>query len=54
MTKAEINYIKELLKITMECNDEIQLDIDDCEIVEKCIRNLWKINAYDKIIEKTT
>jgi hypothetical protein len=54
MTKEEIKFIKELLEYTMECSDEIQLDIDDCEIVEKFLRNLWKIKAYDKIIEKNT
>jgi hypothetical protein len=25
-----------------------------CEIVEKFLKNLWKIKAYDKIIEKNT
>jgi hypothetical protein len=54
MTKEEIKFIKELLEYTMECSDEIQLDIDDCEIVEKFLKNLWKIKAYDKIIEKNT
>jgi hypothetical protein len=54
MTKEEIKFIKELLEYTMECSDEIQLDIDGCEIVEKFLKNLWKIKAYDKIIEKNT
>jgi hypothetical protein len=54
MTKEEIKFIKELLEYTTECSDEIQLDDGMCEIVEKCIRNLWKIKAYDKIIEKNT
>lgn len=52
MTKEEIKFVKELLEYTMKCGDEIQLDIDDCEIVEKFLRNLWKIRAYDKIIKK--
>jgi hypothetical protein len=54
MTKEEIKFIKELLEYTMECSDEIQLDVGMCEIVEKFLKNLWKIKAYDKIIEKNT
>ena len=50
MTKKEMRFIKDLLKYTTECSDEIQLDDGMCEIVEKCIRNLWKIRAYDKMI----
>ena len=52
MTKNEYGIVKEVLEATLKCDDELQLDDYEREVVEKCISELWKIRAYDKIIYK--
>ena len=54
MTKNEYGIVKEVLETTIDCGDELQLDDYEREAAEKCISELWKIRAYDKIIYKKT